>query len=199
MISLQQKIINNKKHPKRNVFIKSFTTKTPPVDTPPKFNSEKPLKKEVAGCLLTWLNMCAWFMYYILHMYIILLIMIHNIYHMHICTPDYTKHLLCSFLFRPKTPRYWCAGNFGLTPHRWWTSLADKPWLELSMIIKRSMINILCYLVGLSFVNWVIFHCFLQPLLSQCPFWKKPYAHKLQDTRLGPFRRLAANGNPPKC
>ena len=32
-----------KKHPKRNLFIKSFTTKTPPVDTPPKFNSS-PLK-----------------------------------------------------------------------------------------------------------------------------------------------------------
>ena len=72
------------------------------------------------------------------------------IYHMHICTQDYTKHVLCSFLFRQKTPRYWCAGNFGLTPHRWWTSLADKPWLELSMIIKRSMINI-CYLVGFVF------------------------------------------------
>ena len=108
------------------------------------------------------------------------------IYHMHICTQDYTKHVLCSFLFRPKTPRYWCAGNFGLTPHRWWTSLADKPWLELSMIIKRSMINI-CYLVGLSFVNWVILSWFLTTFAFTMPILEKAVCPQTSGHPTGTF------------
>lgn len=47
--------------------------------------------------------------------------------------------------------------------------------------------------------GWFVF-CKLSDLPGKSRFFAMIlYAHKLWDTRLGPFRRLAAHGNPPKC
>ena len=74
-IFLQQKIKKNKKTSKKKLFYQVLHNQNPPVDTPPSLTVRRWKRK--AGCLLTWSNMCAWFMhtYYICISYII-----HNIY-----------------------------------------------------------------------------------------------------------------------